>query len=229
MGFLHGQISKLSNQYISLLLRDNWFFQVLACYLFALAVSFDLDSLDLFIHLINISLYFELSLVLLLALLNSIPAPPGASPRTTCAAEPTGDGSAKSSSNERKGNRPDWVYKNSHPGKWEIHCTPFRTLVEWGSINWMGFGNEEAEKGGKRRGRDENYIWSDTNFLEKRKTSYVGSSRSRNVAVARPKPVNKTDPDPSGDGSIANKDRGAADSQQANKQLQELKPKALVT
>ena len=58
----------------------------------------------------------------------------------------------------------------------------------------MGFGNEEAEKGGKRRGRDENYIWSDTNFLEKRKTSYVGSSRSRNVAVARPKPVNKTDP-----------------------------------
>jgi len=43
---------------------------------------------------------------------------------------------------------------------------------------------------------------SETNFLEKRKTSYVGSSRSRNVAVARPKPVNKTDPDPSGDGSM---------------------------
>lgn len=40
----------------------------------------------------------------------------------------------------------------------------------------------------------ENYIWSETNFLEKRKTSYVGSSRSRNAAVARPKPVNKTDP-----------------------------------
>jgi hypothetical protein len=65
MGFQHGQISKLSKLYISLLLRDNWFFQVLACYQFALAVSFDLDSLDLFIHLINISLYFELSLVLL--------------------------------------------------------------------------------------------------------------------------------------------------------------------
>lgn len=45
--------------------------------------------------------------------------------------------------------------------------------------------------------RTENYIRSETDFLEKRETSYVGCGRSRNVAVARPKPVNKTDPDPS--------------------------------
>ena len=34
----------------------------------------------------------------------------------------------------------------------------------------------------------ENYIWSETHFLEKRKTSYVGSYRERNVSlsVARP-------------------------------------------
>ena len=32
----------------------------------------------------------------------------------------------------------------------------------------------------------ENYIWSDTHFLEKREMSYVGCSRSINVSVARP-------------------------------------------
>jgi len=37
-----------------------------------------------------------------------------------------------------------------------------------------------------------NYIWSDTYFLEKRKISYVGSSRFRNVVVARPKPVKES-------------------------------------
>lgn len=40
----------------------------------------------------------------------------------------------------------------------------------------------------------ENYIGSEIYFLSKRKTSYVGSCRLRNVAVARSKPVNKTDP-----------------------------------
>ena len=42
----------------------------------------------------------------------------------------------------------------------------------------------------------ENYIWSETHFLEKRKTSYVGSYSETNVSlsVGRPKPVNKADP-----------------------------------
>ena len=45
-----------------------------------------------------------------------------------------------------------------------------------------------------KRGQNENYIWSETFFLEKRKTSYVGSSRERNVSlsVARPKPVKES-------------------------------------
>lgn len=37
-----------------------------------------------------------------------------------------------------------------------------------------------------------NYIRSDTFFQEKRDKSYVGSCRSRNVAVARPKPVKES-------------------------------------
>nr|WEB51708.1 Atp6 [Zea mays] len=52
--------------------------------------------------------------------------------------------------------------------------------------------NESFHNCIKTRSQSKNYIWSDTtNFLEKWKSSYVGSCRSRNVAVARPKPVIK--------------------------------------
>lgn len=40
--------------------------------------------------------------------------------------------------------------------------------------------------------RTENYIRSETHFLSKRGTSYVGCDRSRNVTVARPKPVKES-------------------------------------
>lgn len=64
------------------------------------------------------------------------------------------------------------------------------TLNRLGSQNTSGL-EWKATKAPVRncRKRAENYKRSETHFLEKRKTSYVGSGRSRNVAVARPKPV----------------------------------------
>ena len=48
-------------------------------------------------------------------------------------------------------------------------------------------GSKELCTERNRSNKRELHIWSDTYFLEKRKTSYVGSCRSRNVSVARPK------------------------------------------